>query len=130
MATAAVRICALRKEYPGRGRRPSVVAVDGIDVEIAAGEIVAFLGPNGAGKTTTLDIALGMVPPTSGTVEVLGTTPRRAVVAGKVSAVLQTGGLLRDLSVGETVRAVAALHRADARVDAASAPAPSTRTWA
>jgi len=41
---------------------------------------------------------------------VLGTAPRRAVVAGEVSAVLQTGGLLRDLSVGETVRAVAALH--------------------
>ena len=40
------------------------MAVDGIDVEIAAGEIVAFLGPNGAGKTTTLDIALGLVPAT------------------------------------------------------------------
>jgi ABC-2 type transport system ATP-binding protein len=117
MATAALRISGLRKEYPGRGEHQSVVAVDGIDVEIAAGEIVAFLGPNGAGKTTTLDIALGLVPPTSGTVEVLGTTPRRAVVAGKVSAVLQTGGLLRDLSVRETVRAVAALHHADARVD-------------
>ena len=117
MATAAVRISARRKEYPGRAGHQSVVAVDGIDVEIAAGEIVAFLGPNGAGKTTTLDIALGLVPPTSGTVEVLGTTPRRAVIAGKVSAVLQTGGLLRDLSVGETVRAVAALHHADARVD-------------
>jgi len=83
IATAAVRISALRKEYPGRSGHQPVVAVDGIDVEIAAGEIVAFLGPNGAGKTTTLDIALGLVPPTSGTVEVLGTTPRRAVVAGK-----------------------------------------------
>jgi ABC-type glutathione transport system ATPase component len=65
MAAAAVRISALRKEYPGRGGHQPVVAVDGIDVEIAAGEIVAFLGPNGAGKTTTLDIALGLVPPTS-----------------------------------------------------------------
>jgi ABC-type uncharacterized transport system ATPase subunit len=83
MATAAVRISALRKEYPGRGGHQSVVAVDGIDVEVAVGEIVAFLGPNGAGKTTTLDIALGLVPPTSGTVEVLGTTPRRAVVPAR-----------------------------------------------
>jgi ABC-type glutathione transport system ATPase component len=62
MATAAMRISALRKEYPGRGGHHPVVAVDGIDVEIAVGEIVAFLGPNGAGKTTTLDIALGLVP--------------------------------------------------------------------
>src|SRR5262245_26013912 len=117
MATAAVRISALRKEYPGRGSGPPVAAVDGVDFEIAAGEIIAFLGPNGAGKTTTLDIVLGLVPATSGTVEVLGTTPRRAVVAGKVSAVLQTGGLLRDMTVKDTVRAIAALHRADARVD-------------
>src|SRR5262245_55856216 len=95
VATAALRISALRKEYAGRGGQEPVAAVDGVDIEIATGEIVAFLGPNGAGKTTTLDIALGLVPPTSGTVEVLGTTPRRAVAAGKVSAVLQTGGLLR-----------------------------------
>ncbi len=117
MTTPALRVADLRKEYPGRSGHGTVVAVDGIDVEIAAGEIVAFLGPNGAGKTTTLDIVLGLVPPTSGTVEVLGVTPRQAVTAGHVSAVLQTGGLLRDLRVDETVRAIAALHGARSRVD-------------
>jgi ABC-2 type transport system ATP-binding protein len=93
-----------------------VVAVDGIDVAVAPGEIVAFLGPNGAGKTTTLDAVLGFIEPTDGTVEVLGTTPRRAVTAGKVSAVLQTGGMLHDLTVGETVRVMAALHKVPERV--------------
>jgi ABC-2 type transport system ATP-binding protein len=137
VATAAVRISALRKEYPGRGGHQPVVAVDGIDVEMVVGEIVAFLGPNGAGKTTTLAIALGLVPPTSGTVEVLGTTPRRAVVAGKVSAVLQTGGLLRDLSVGDGAgRRRPALrgrhgrrahrHREPARGPARRRPRPAT----
>ncbi|MCL1871359.1 MAG: ABC transporter ATP-binding protein [Promicromonosporaceae bacterium] len=117
MPTAALRVAGLRKEYPGHDGRGTVVAVDGIDVEIAPGEIVAFLGPNGAGKTTTLDIVLGLVPATAGTVEVLGTSPRQAVTSGKVSAVLQTGGLLRDLRVEETVRAIAALHGAKSRVD-------------
>ncbi|QAY62840.1 ABC transporter ATP-binding protein [Xylanimonas allomyrinae] len=117
MASTALRIRGLRKEYPGHDGHGPVVAVDGIDVDIEAGEIVAFLGPNGAGKTTTLDIALGLVPPTAGSVEVLGVSPRQAVSAGHVSAVLQTGGLLRDLRVGETVRAIAALHGAGGRVE-------------
>ncbi|WP_130413510.1 ABC transporter ATP-binding protein [Xylanimonas ulmi] len=116
MTAPALRVRGLRKEYPSRDGAGPVVAVDGIDVEVAPGEIVAFLGPNGAGKTTTLDIVLGLVPPTSGAVEVLGLAPRQAVTAGKVSAVLQTGGLLRDLRVEETVRSIAALHGADARV--------------
>jgi len=93
-----------------------VVAVAGIDVEVAPGEIVAFLGPNGAGKTTTLDMVLGFIEPTDGTVEVLGTTPRKAVHAGQVSAVLQTGGLLHDLTVGETLEIMAALHQVRHRV--------------
>ena len=81
--------------------------VVGIDLDIAPGEVVAMLGPNGAGKTTTLDMVLGLTEPTSGTVEVFGLHPRRAVDAGRISAVLQTGGLLRDLTVEETVRVVA-----------------------
>ena len=49
----------------------SVRAVDGIDLTIEPGEIVAFLGPNGAGKTTTIDMLLGLSRPTRGPVEVL-----------------------------------------------------------
>ena len=116
MPTPALRITGLRKEYPGRGGGGPVVAVDGIDVEVGQGEIVAFLGPNGAGKTTTLDMVLGFIEPTAGTVEVLGTTPRKAVQAGQVSAVLQTGGLLHDLTVGETLEIMAALHQVRHRV--------------
>ena len=114
MPTPALSLRGLRKVYSAG----AVVAVDGIDVEVSSGEIVAFLGPNGAGKTTTLDMCLGLVPPTAGTLEVFGRPPREAVVAGRVSAVLQSGGLLRDLTVGETVRAIAALHGATGRVAA------------
>jgi len=93
-------------------------AVDGVDLSIPRGEIVALLGPNGAGKTTTLDMVLGLTNPSAGEVTVFGEAPRRAVRAGRVSAVLQTGGLLRDLSVRETVTLVASTFRDPLPVDA------------
>jgi ABC-2 type transport system ATP-binding protein len=58
-----------------------------------------------------------LTSPTSGTIEVYGADPHRAVVDGRVSAVLQTGGLLPDFTVRETVRAIAALHGRPERVD-------------
>src|SRR5690348_7520883 len=81
-----------------------VRAVDGIDLTVEPGEIVAFLGPNGAGKTTTIDMMLGLSRPTRGNVEVYGLAPQDAIARGLVSAVMQTGGLLKDLTVAETVR--------------------------
>ena len=92
----------------------SVQAVRGIDLDIHPGEIVAFLGPNGAGKTTTIDMVLGLSRPTSGEVSVLGLHPRQAIARGLVSAVMQTGGLLKDLTVRETVQYTASLF-ADTR---------------
>jgi ABC-2 type transport system ATP-binding protein len=80
-----------------------VHAVDGVDLKIAPGEIVAILGPNGAGKTSTIDIILGLSQPSSGRVSVLGMQPRQAISRGLISAVMQTGGLLKDLTVRETI---------------------------
>lgn len=101
MNTIAVEITGLRKQFP------SVLAVNDIDLTVERGEILAFLGPNGAGKTTTLDMVLGLSYPTSGNIRVCGTTPREAIKAGKVSALLQTGGLIADITVGETVDYIA-----------------------
>jgi ABC-2 type transport system ATP-binding protein len=94
-----------------------VHAVRGVDLHIEQGEIVAFLGPNGAGKTTTIDMVLGLSRPTSGTVRVLGHEPRQAISRGLVSAVMQTGGLLKDLSVRDTLRYTASLFADTAAVD-------------
>jgi len=102
-AVPAVRIAGVTKDFG------PVHAVRGIDLTLDQGEIVAFLGPNGAGKTTTIDMVLGLSHPTSGSVEVLGMQPRHAIARGLVSAVMQTGGLLKDLTVRETVQYTASL---------------------
>jgi ABC-2 type transport system ATP-binding protein len=91
-----------------------VRAVSGVDLTVQPGEIVAFLGPNGAGKTTTIDMMLGLTPPDGGDVKVFGLSPRAAISRGLVSAVLQTGGLLKDLTVRETLDLTASLF-ADTR---------------
>jgi ABC-2 type transport system ATP-binding protein len=102
-SAAAVRLDGVTRDFG------SVHAVRGIDLEIQPGEMVAFLGPNGAGKTTTIDMILGLTRPSSGTVEVFGMEPRKAIARGLVAAVMQSGGLLKDLTVRETVRYTASL---------------------
>jgi ABC-2 type transport system ATP-binding protein len=103
----AVRLTGLVKRF-GTGARP-VTAVDGLGLVVRPGEIVAFLGPNGAGKTTTIDMMLGFTRPDAGTVEILGGSPAAAVAQGRIAAVLQSGGLLKDLTVAETIRLSASL---------------------
>ncbi len=113
--TPAVELTALTKSFASRGG--AVHAVRGLDLTIGRGEVVAVLGPNGAGKTTTLDVVLGLTEPTSGRALVLGARPQDAVRGGRVSAVLQTGGLLRDLTVRETVRIIASTYAVHTGVD-------------
>jgi ABC-2 type transport system ATP-binding protein len=95
----------------------AVRAVDGIDLSVARGEAVALLGPNGAGKSTTVDMLLGLGTPDRGAVSIFGVEPREAVAAGAVGAMLQTGALLRDLSVRELLTMMASLYPAPRDVD-------------
>ncbi|CAM5569680.1 multidrug ABC transporter ATP-binding protein [Streptomyces avidinii] len=87
-----------------------VRAVDGLTLVLHPGETVALLGPNGAGKSSTLDLLLGLRPADSGSVRLFGTTPREAIAAGRVGAMLQTGGLMEDVTVRELVSLTCALH--------------------
>ncbi|GGF20462.1 ABC transporter ATP-binding protein [Subtercola lobariae] len=86
-----------------------VQAVKNLDLSVKPGEVVAFLGPNGAGKTSTVDMILGLSKPDAGEVTIYGMAPHVAISRGQVAAVMQTGGLLRDLTVRETVVLTATL---------------------
>lgn len=70
---SVLRVEGLRKVYG------TTVAVDGIDLDVRRGEVVALLGPNGAGKSTTLDLALGLGFPDAGVVELMGRRPAEAI---------------------------------------------------
>ncbi|MFI9099260.1 ABC transporter ATP-binding protein [Streptomyces fildesensis] len=101
----AIRVTGLRKVYG------EVQAVKGIDLTIAPGEVVALLGPNGAGKSTTIDMVLGLSHPTSGEISIFGRAPYLAVREGLVSAVLQEGSLIDDISVRETLEMISSLYK-------------------
>ena len=81
----------------------SVEALTALTLDVREGEIFGFLGPNGAGKSTTIDMMLGLLPPDAGRVTLFGMEPQAAVEAGAVGAMLQTGGLIMDLTVREVV---------------------------
>ncbi|MFY9262427.1 MAG: ABC transporter ATP-binding protein [Actinomycetaceae bacterium] len=106
----AVELTELTKKFK------DVTAVAEINVHIKRGEIVALLGPNGAGKTTTLDMLLGLSNPTSGTVRVFGGAPAEHTRNGRIGAVLQTGGLLGDMRVGEVIEYIAATYPSNVKV--------------
>jgi ABC-2 type transport system ATP-binding protein len=115
MQTPVVELSGLEKTF--RTSKDVVQAVRGVDLTIYAGEVVALLGPNGAGKSTTIDILLGLAEPDAGSVRVLGGAPQAAVGAGSIGVMLQTGSLIRDLSVRELLGMIAAVYPAPLDVD-------------
>ena len=106
----------LSKHYGNR------LAVNNLNLEVRRGEIFGFLGPNGAGKTTTIRMALGLIAPTSGSVEILGrdVATQRANVLPHVGALVETPALYLYLSGRDNLRAVASVLGGvpKARIDA------------
>src|SRR5699024_787130 len=88
----------------------AITAVDNVSLEIRPGEVLALLGPNGAGKTTLLDMVLGFAEPNTGSIHAFGETPKRAASNGHIGAVLQDGGSVDELTVGETPNMIADCH--------------------
>jgi ABC-2 type transport system ATP-binding protein len=114
-ADREIRVQGLVKSF--RGPQGPIEAVRGVSFDIPAGQTVALLGPNGAGKSTTIDMLLGLLAPDAGTVSLFGRPPAEAVAAGAVGAMLQTGDLIRDLSVRELVTMIASLYPAPLGVE-------------
>ena len=99
-SNSALRVRHLRKSYK------DVIAVDGLDLEVQAGECFGLLGPNGAGKTTTVEICEGLTAPDSGDVEVLGQrwSSNAPQLRQRLGIQLQDTQLSEKLTVFETVR--------------------------
>jgi ABC-2 type transport system ATP-binding protein len=103
---SAIRVEDLRKSYG------ELTAVDGIDLDIAQGEVFALLGPNGAGKTTTVEILEGFRHRDGGTVAVLGTDPEHGGRAwrARIGIVLQLTSSAAELTVLELVKHFATFY--------------------
>ncbi len=93
-------ICTVTDLHRRYGR---VRAVDGVDLHVEAGEVVALLGPNGAGKTTLTRCLVGLLAPSAGTVRVCGSDPARAATRRRIGVVQQDVGFPRTLRVAEIV---------------------------
>jgi ABC-2 type transport system ATP-binding protein len=122
MSEPAIRATALTKRYG------AALAVDRLDLSIAAGEVFGLLGPNGAGKTTTILMLLGLTEPTSGSARVAGFDPLREPIQVKrrVGYMPDSVGFYDHLSGLANLRYSAALcgmksREADARIAAAFA---------
>ncbi len=88
----------------------SLKAVDGLNLDLRPGETTALLGPNGAGKSTSLDMLLALRKPTSGQIKMFGSDPYHAVKSGRVGAMLQSGGLMPEVTVRELVTLITKLQ--------------------
>jgi ABC-2 type transport system ATP-binding protein len=91
-------------------RYGSLNAVDGLSLELRPGQTVALLGPNGAGKSTSLDMLLALRKPTGGRIRMFGEDPYHAVKSGRVGAMLQSGGLMPEVTVRELITLITGLH--------------------
>jgi ABC-2 type transport system ATP-binding protein len=87
-SSPAIEVRELRKVYGAKA------AVDGLNLRVGRGSFFGFLGPNGAGKTTTIRMLMGLAPPTSGEIELLGLT-----MPGDAVAIRQRIGLVPDESL-------------------------------
>jgi len=105
-AEPVVRVRGLVKRYG------DLVAVDGIDFDVAAGEIFAMLGPNGAGKTTTVEILEGLRAPDAGTASVLGVDVATGSdrIKSRIGVSLQTAALYPKLTVTELIDLFASFY--------------------
>ena len=101
--------CAVRVQGVTRRFGP-VLAVDNLSLTVEQGRTVALLGPNGAGKTTTISMLLGLSAPDAGSIEIFGSVPGSATAHASVGAMLQDGGMMPGVLVGELLAMVRSLY--------------------
>ena len=82
-------------------RYDAIAALDGVDLELRGGQVLALLGANGAGKTTAISLLLGLIEPDAGQARLFGRDPRELVARQGVGVMLQSGAIVETLTVAE-----------------------------
>lgn len=88
----------------------NVVALDGFDLEVRPGELLAVLGPNGAGKSTAISLMLGLRQPDSGTARLFGLAPRDIEARRRIGVMMQEVALATELKVREHISLIASYY--------------------
>src|SRR5690606_13750290 len=104
-------------------RYGKVAALQGVDLELRSGELLALLGPNGAGKTTAISLLLSLQRPDAGRAALFGRDPQDIVARRNIGVMLQHAQLPGTLRVGELPRLVASYYPDPRAAGAAAAPA-------
>jgi ABC-2 type transport system ATP-binding protein len=91
----SARLIAVRKSYG------AVTALDGVDLDVRPGELLALLGPNGAGKSTAVGLMLGLAEPDAGEVQLFGQSPHSLDARRRVGVMLQSAGMPETLKIRE-----------------------------
>ena len=103
--TAILKTQKLRVEYRSRElKQPLKVALQGLDLEVQAGEVFGFLGPNGAGKTTTMNVLLGFVPPSGGAASLFGIDVRQPIARQRIGYLPELTYYYKFLTAEEILR--------------------------
>ncbi|WP_266169891.1 ABC transporter ATP-binding protein [Dyella subtropica] len=107
-------------------RYGTLTAVDGLDLMLHRGELLALLGPNGAGKSTAISLLLGLVRADAGKVELFGQDPQQIMARRRIGVMLQSATLPPTLRVGELIRLTASYYPAPRTVQESAALAGVT----
>ena len=100
----SARLIAVRKSYG------AVNALDGVDLDVRPGELLALLGPNGAGKSTAISLLLGLAEPDAGEVQLFGESPHALDARRRVGVMLQSAGMPDTLKIRELLAATRAYY--------------------
>lgn len=98
------RLCGVEKRYG------QLTALDGVDLVLRRGELLAVLGPNGAGKSTSIGLLLGLIRPDGGRAELFGADPQQIDARRRIGVMLQSAMLPPTLRAGELLRLVASYY--------------------
>lgn len=101
MRDDSVVLASLRGAHKRFGK---VVALDGVDLSLRGGQMLALLGANGAGKTTAIALMLGLLAPDAGEVELFGQSPQELAARRRIGVMLQSAGIADNSKVGELLQ--------------------------